>query len=457
MLVLKNGQTTIWDQILPQEVQVLPEELKRVDEYLDDPRFFEPFLEQFNTKVGRPTVKIETYIRMMYLKFRYQLGYETLVKEVSDSISWRKFCRIDLDETVPHSTTLIKLSKKYGSELTDELNLLLLKKAKEQKLIRGRKLRVDTTVIESDIHHPTDAWLLQDCVKVVTRTVKQIKETGAAVRTKFQDRSRSIKKKILNISKVAKRRTGEAIKEIDKTTTKIITTAETVIQEAVNVLKNAGHKVWRDGEKASGKTKQLINKLTEQIQMTQRIIDQSKQVVSGNRNIPDRVVSIYDPEARPIKKGKPGRSTEFGYKMLIQETEDQIITGYDVYRGNPSDDTLLAESLEKHRELFGKAPWGIATDRGFGSKNNEELCVENGVKRISLPKKGKLSNKQKTKEKQPAFKRLQRWRAGIEARISLLKRKYGLARSRSRGYQGTKTWVANGIFAYNLQKIAGML
>lgn len=173
MLVLRNNQITIWEQILPKELQVLPEELQRIDELLDDDRFFKPYLERFNTRTGRPTVEVETYIRMMYLKFRYQLGYETLVKEVSDSISWRKFCRIGLEKEVPHSTTLIKLSKKYGPELIDELNRLLLEKARDQKLIRGRKLRIDTTVIETDIHHPTDARLLQDSIKVITRTVKK--------------------------------------------------------------------------------------------------------------------------------------------------------------------------------------------------------------------------------------------------------------------------------------------
>ena len=457
MLVLKDGQITIWEYILPKEVQVLSKELQKIDEILDDPIFFEPYLKKFNVRIGRPSVKVETYIRMMYLKFRYQLGYETLVKEVSDSISWRKFCRIGLEKEVPHSTTLIKLSKKYGPELIDELNKLLLEKARDQKLIRGRKLRIDTTVIETDIHHPTDARLMQDSIKVITRTVKKIKESGAAIRTRFQDRNVSVKKKALNISKVARRRTGEAIEEIDKITTKIIATAETVVEEATSVLKNAGHKLWRDGENASCSTKQLVKKLTKQLQVAQRVIDQSKQVVSGNRNIPDRIVSIYDTDARPIKKGKPQKPTEFGYKVLIQETEDGVITGYEVYCGNPADDTLLSDGLEKHQELFGKAPWGIAADRGFGSKANEELCEKKGVKRISLPKKGRLSKKQKGKEKQPAFRRLQRFRAGIEARISLLKRKYGLGRSLSRGYRGTKTWVGGGIFAHNLQKIASMI
>lgn len=448
---------TLWDELLPKEVKVLSEELQKIDEILDDQSFFEPFIERFNTKIGRPTIKVETYLRMMYLKHRYQLGYETLTKEVSDSISWRRFCRIDLTVKVPDDSTLIKLTHKYGPEIIDELNYLLLEKAKEQKLIRGRKLRVDTTVIESDIHHPNDAGLLQDGIKSITGTIKKIKESGAAKRAKFQNRTRSVKKNVLNIVKVSKRRTGDAIKEIDQITKKIINTTETALKEAAKVLKNAKHKIWRDGENASSKTKHLVENLKKQIEGVDKIINQSKQVVSGNRVIPDRVVSIHDTDARPIKKGKPRNPTEFGYKVIIQETEDHVITGYGVHTGNFSDEALLAESLKKHQDLFGKSPWGIATDRGFGSKKNEDLCTGEGVKRASLPKRGKLSKKQKAKEKQSWFKRLQCWRAGIEARISLLKRKYGLSRSRSRGYQGTKSWVANGIFAYNLQKIASMV
>lgn len=457
MLILKDGQKTLWEELLPQEIRTLSGELEKVDKYLDDSSFFEPYLEHFNSKTGRPTVKIETYIRMMYLKDRYQLGFETLVKEVSDSISWRIFCRIGITDKVPHSTTLIKLTKKYGCETVDEINQLLLQKAKKQKLIRGQKLRVDTTIIESDIHYPTDAGLLQDGIKAITRTVTKIKESGAAKRTEFNNRTRSIKKRVLNIAKVTRRRSGEAIKEIDKITTEIITTAESVVEQASNVLKNAAHKIWRDGEKVTGSIIHLVENLKENIEISQRIIKQSKQVVSGNRAIPDRIVSIHDIDAKPIKKGKPQKPTEFGYKVAVQETEDNIITGYEVHRGNPSDESLLAESLEKHQRIFGKAPRYVAADRGFGSKANEQLCYDKGVHKTSLPKRGRLSKKQKAKEKQPVFKRLQRWRAGIEARISVLKRKYGLDRSRFRGYKGTQIWVAHGIFAHNLQRIAAMM
>ncbi len=424
----------------------------------DDPRiFFEPYLKRFSTRMGRPTIPVEQYIRLMYLKFRYQLGYETLVAEVNDSISWRRFCRFSIDEKMPHPTTLIKSTKKYGPEITDELNQLLLEKAKEEKRLRGKKMRVDTTVTEANIHYPTDAGLLQDGINIITRTVTKIKETGAAVRTKFRNRCRSAKKKILIISKVLKRRTGEAKQEIEDITSDLIDKAEAVIEEGQKVLKNAAHKIWRDGEHASERTKHLVEVLQDQLEVFQRIIVQSKQVVSGNRRIADRIVSHYDQDARPIKKGKLKAPTEFGYKTIIQENEDRLITGYNVYQGNPPDESLFPKALEKHEQVCGRVPWGVATDRGFGSKANEDLCIEKGVKRISLPKKGRLSSRQKAIEKQSWFKRLQRWRAGGEATISVLKRKYGLGRSLSRGYQGTKTWVGNGIFAYNLRKLASMI
>lgn len=161
MLVVKNTQQCLWESILPPEILVLNTELSKVDTIIDDDRFLRPFIERFHTTTGRPTTPVDTYLRLMYLKFRYQLGYETLVQEVDDSIKWRKFCHIPLDKKVPHSTTLIKLTNLYGSEIVEELNHLLVQKAAEEKIIRGRSLRVDTTVVPSDIHYPTDASCYQ--------------------------------------------------------------------------------------------------------------------------------------------------------------------------------------------------------------------------------------------------------------------------------------------------------
>ncbi|GFN23397.1 hypothetical protein TAMC210_17140 [Thermanaeromonas sp. C210] len=174
MLRLKDPQLTLWDALLPSDLVQLNPELARVDELLDDDRFMAPFISRFEARLGRPTIPIETYLRLMYLKHRYGLGYEVLVQEVNDSIKWRRFCRIPLTHKVPHATTLIKLTKRCGPGVVEELNKALVQEAREKKIIRGKKLQVDTTVVEANIHHPTDAGLLADGVRVITRTVKKI-------------------------------------------------------------------------------------------------------------------------------------------------------------------------------------------------------------------------------------------------------------------------------------------
>ena len=447
MLILKEPQITFWDSLLPAELQGLKEELAKVDTLLDDPQILAPYAERFHTTMGRPTVPVETYLRLMYLKFRYQLGYETLVEEVSDSLQWRRFCRIPLDKKVPHSTTLIKLTKRFGNELIEELNQTLIEKAIKQKIIRGRKLRVDTTVVEADIHHPTDASLLVDGVKVITRTVKQLREIADNIPAQFRDRTRSIKKQLFSIAKITRRRTGEAYQEVRQITSEIMDTAAQVTREAWQMVKAA--KVV-----TTNQVDGVIQSLKEAIDITEQVICQTSEVLKGHYQSSARIVSIFDPEARPIKKGKLKAPTEFGYKVLLQETEEQVITGYQVLEGNPSDDTLLQGAVNNHKKTFRRNPQKVATDRGFGSQENEIALQTSGIKRCSLPRKGKLSQSRKKYQSQPWFKRLQRWRAGQEATISTLKRCYALRRSRFRGSKGTKTWVGFSIFAYNLKRLA---
>lgn len=170
---------------------------------MDDPALLQPFKEAHPSRRGRPTVPVETYLRLMYLKHRYNLGYETLVQEVSDSLTWRRFCRIDLDAKVPDSTTLIKARQRYGDRLTDRLNETLLLSLKEKQVLKTRKLRIDTTVVESDVHHPTDASLLQDGVRVMTRLMRQARKVASHAVQDFQDRTAEVKKQILSMAKFA--------------------------------------------------------------------------------------------------------------------------------------------------------------------------------------------------------------------------------------------------------------
>jgi IS5 family transposase len=188
MVLRETGpQTTIWELLLPEEARRLPAELQVVDAYLDDERFIAPWRALFSTRLGRPSVPIDTLLRLLYLKHRYQLGYESLCREVADSISWRRFCRIALDRPVPHPTTLVKLVRRAGPEVVEELNAALLHKLAAGKLLRARKLRVDTTVVEADIDYPTDADLLEHAVaswvgwSVGSRPVGRPAEPGSAI------------------------------------------------------------------------------------------------------------------------------------------------------------------------------------------------------------------------------------------------------------------------------------
>ncbi|MCL6557684.1 MAG: transposase [Firmicutes bacterium] len=322
MLVLKNenfNQLSLMDQFFP-DLFKLEGELARVDKILSDERFLEPFIEHFRTTCGRPTVPVDVYLRMMYLKKRYNLGYETLCKEVSDSISWRIFCHIRFEEKVPDFTTLAKLTKKYGEKTLEELNSLLIEKAREEKLIRSRKVRVDTTVVESNIHHPTDASLLSDGVRVITRVVKKVKEMGHAAKAKFSDRTRAIKRRILSMVKFGKARTQKAKEEVKGKVKEIVKITREVVGSAIKVSTMVKAEIGRAKDIQVAKVKRVVEKLDETISVVEKVILQTEKVLCGASSIPDRIVSIFDQKARPIKRGKAKADVEFGRKVVLVDS-----------------------------------------------------------------------------------------------------------------------------------------
>jgi len=440
---------SLWETVLPPELFQMNEELTQVDKLLDDERFFAPFRERFNTRMGRPTVAVATYLRLMYLKHRYGLGYEVLVKEVSDSLAWRRFCHLALDDRVPESTTLIKLTHKYGADTVRSLNDALVLKLKEGKVIRGKKLRIDTTVVESDIHHPTDTGLLNDGIRVITRVVSKLKKVVPGIGRRFVKHTRQAKKVYLGLMKVMKVRTGRdkaALRDAQEKLVKITGEAIAGGREIQAELESLQEK--------SSLANRLRGQLDEWIEAAEKVVRQTQEVIKGNRRLPRRLVSLFDADARPIKRGKARADTEFGRKVLLGETDHGIITTYDVLEENPADTTLLKSVVKGHRRLFRKRLKVVAADRGFYSQANEDWLKDSGVKRVSIPKRGKVGEERRSYQKQSWFKRLQRFRAGIEGRISLLKRKFGLKRSRVRGNSGTNTWVGQSVFAHNLWQAA---
>ena len=453
MLRLRDPQGSLWDQLLPVQARTLSVELTAVDDCLADERFFEPYVQRFRTLIGRPTVPIETYLRLMYLKHRYRLGYETLVAEVTDSLHWRRFCHLALDAPVPHSTTLSKLTRKYGPEVVHELNRHLIQHARARKLLRSRKLRVDTTVVQAPIDYPTDIGLLADSVRVVTRSVRRLHAAGVATRTAFRSRARSIKRALATVGRSLRLRTDEAKTAVLTHTARVLRWTRRVSRQAERVLRNSRH----IGPHLPATTTTLVQRtrqqLRRQLRVTMQIMGQARLRLRGTTSIPDRLVSVFDTDARPIRRGKLSMKTEFGYKALLTETEERVITHYETYIGNPEDSGLLPAAVAGHQQSEPRTPRAVATDRGFGTKANETLLRAVGIKQISLPYKGRLSAERVAHERQRWFRRQQRWRSGQEATISLGSRKYEWRHSRLRGGGGADTWLGFGILTYNLDRI----
>jgi len=385
----------------------------------------------------------------MYLKHRYQLGYEVLAKEVKDSFAWRRFCHLSLGDRVPDSTTLIKLTHKYGEGTVRALNDTLVLKLKERKIVRGRKLRIDTTVVEADIHHPTDTGLLTDGVRVITRVVTRLKKLVPGIGGGFVKHTRKVKKIYLGLMKVMKGRIGKDDTTLKKARDKLVKIAGKVIADAQAV--QAELELLQEKPPLA---KGLLRQMGEWIEVAEKVVWQTKEVMAGNLHLPQRVVSFFDVDARPIRRGKSRAVTEFGRKVLIGETDHGIISTYDVLEENSADVTVLKVGVKGHRRLFRKRLKAVAGDRGFYSQANEDWLRKGRVKRVSIPARGKISGARRAYQKQSWFKRLQRFRAGVEARISLLKRKFGLRRSLLRGSPGVNIWVGQGIFAHNLWQAA---
>jgi transposase, IS5 family len=319
---------------------------------------------------------------LLYLKHRYSLGYESLCREVADSISWRRFCRIPLDRPVPHPTTLIKLVRRAGPEVIEQLNTALVAKLAQGRLLRARKLRVDTTVVEADIDYPTDADLLEQAVRKLGGLVRRVKGRGVASRTRFRDRGRAAGRRLKQLARTLRRRTGVAMGEVDRLTGEVAGIARRSLGQVQVVARNARRALAR--RPGDGRLGRLVAELDETIGHTERLLAQTDQRLGGNRVIPDRLVSLADPDARPIRKGKSGRPTEFGYTLLLAEDERGFVADHQVEQGNPPDAPQLVPAVRRVIAVTGRPPAAVVGDRGFGTAANDQAVAALGVRRVGL-------------------------------------------------------------------------
>jgi transposase, IS5 family len=468
-------QVSLWEAVLPAELLRLPDELARVDALLDDEVFFGPFEPFFDPRIGRPSTPMEVYLRLMFLKFRYRLGYETLCREVADSFTWRRFCRIPFDGAVPHPTTLMKLTTRCGSTAVDGLNRALLAKAVEAKVVRINRVRADTTVVPANVAYPTDSGLLAKAVRRIGSNVKRIQAAGGAVRTRVRDRSRSAGSKAHGIAARLRSRAqlgrDEAKAGVQRITGELAGLAQAAVTDARKLLVNARRAASRARVKAAdlaaagvpdpaagrrrGRLVRAINDLKRLVEATEKIIEQARLRIKGI--MPDgasRVVSLHDTQARPIAKGRLGKPVEFGFKGQFVDNEDGLVLDHNIELGNPPDAPQLAPAIDRVTERTGRAPRVVTADRGYGEAGIDEQILDLGVRTVVIPRKGKPGKARQAVEHSRAFRRHVKWRTGCEGRVSSLKHQYGWDRTRIDSLEGARTWTGQGVFTNNLIRIA---
>jgi IS5 family transposase len=469
-----GDRPSLWESLLPAEVLRLPVELARVDALLDDPAFFAPFVPYFHPVIGRPSTPAECYLRLMFLKFRYRLGFESLCAEVADSISWRRFCRIPLDGKVPHPTTLMKLTTRCGSAAVDGCNEALLAKAADAKLLRTCRLRADTTVVPANVAYPTDSGLLAKAVRRVAATGRRIQAAGGAARTRVRDRSRSAGKRAHGIAAKLRLRGAQGREEaqaaVRRITGELADLAERAAADALRLLANARRALRRARSKASdlaaagsrdtaagrrrGRLSRAVSDLADLLEVTRRIAAQTRQRLAGITPAgAARRVSLHDGDARPIAKGRLGKPVEFGYKAQVVDNDDGIVLDYTLEQGNPADAPQLAPAVERVITRTGRRPRTVTADRGYGEKRVDDDLYGLGVRTVVIPRKGRPGKNRQAAEHRRAFRRTVKWRTGSEGRISTLKRGYGWDRTRLDGTEGARIWTGHGILAHNLVKI----
>jgi IS5 family transposase len=451
-----------WESLLPPELLRLPAELARVDALLDDPVFFAPFVPHFHPLIGRPSTPVECYLRLMFLKFRYRLGYESLCQEVADSISWRRFCRIPLDGRVPHPATLMKLTSRCGEEAVAGLNEALWAKAAQAKLLRTARVRADTTVVAANVAYPTDVGLLAKAVGKLVRTARRVQAAGGATGTAMTDRRRAAARRAREMAaqmrargKLGKDQSTAAIRRVSAGLADL---AEKTAAEAAAVLRNGRRALPRAlSGRVRGRLRRALAELAVTIERTGTIVAQARTRLAGQTpQGATRLVSLHDPDARPIRKGRIDKPVEFGYKAQVADNDEGIILDYSVELGAAPDGPQLAPAVNRIHQRAGRVPRAVAADRGYGQPAVERDLQELGVRTVAIPRQATTSAARKTIEHSRRFRRLVKWRTGSEGRISYLKRSYGWERTRLDGRQGAAIWCGHGVFAHNLVKIGAL-
>jgi transposase, IS5 family len=458
-----NNGDTLWDHLLPDGARALPTDLARLDAVLSDPAMLAPFRARFQALAaeldadpvqrGRPTIAMATYLRLMVVKHRTGWGYETLAREVSDSLHLRRFCLIPLTSPVPDESTVRKLTRRLGHEVVDGCIRGVIGKALRERRFRPRALRADSTVAEADIRYPTDAGLAADAVRMLARAARRVRVAVPAVSGRVQDRSRAVGKRLRALGRTLRRRTGEAKAVVRRLTQETAEQARASVGEARRVLAQARRSRSRAPGISRAARARAIAALERAIGLAERVTEQTRMRFAGQK-ITDRLVSLFDPDARPVRRGKLAKPNEFGYVVQLTEITANTRRGArglllpPKLEAGSTHENALVPATAAELDQVGITVREAAVDAGFLRARTEQALAQAGSPEVFIAGDADNAGSPRTRRRRARF------RVGCEGRISHLKRNYGAGRSRLKGTQGARIWESWAVLAYDLDTLA---
>jgi IS5 family transposase len=465
MIEARRQQLHFGEGLIAEEISDLREEwMTHADQVLDDEQLISTVYEALAKRSpksrtrGRRGTPAEIVMRLLVLKHSRNWSFDVVEREVRSNLIYRDFTRVGAGK-VPDSKTMGRWELALGPETVEKIHERVVEIAKENQVVQGRKMRLDTTVVETNIHYPTDSNLLGDGVRVLIRGMKRIAEIARQQGAKLRDRSRSVKLGILKIGRIARTKGGPNRERLQQAYGKLLSTVGRVVGQAKRFSSEIVEGVKRSADVMQQAALEGLRKeLDTFVPRIQQVMRQAKQrIFGGNTHVAEKLVSIFEPTTEIIRKGKASKPTEFGKMVKIQEGENQIITDYEVYEKRPSDSELVIAAIDVHEKALGRTPRLMAADAAFYSAKNEAAAHDRGVKRVCIPNRSTKSAERKREQKKRWFKQGQKWRTGCEGRISVLKRRHGLRRCFYRGDSGMQRWVGLGVIADNLHHIGAAM
>jgi transposase, IS5 family len=462
MIDMRRAQLSFGDGLIAEEVSDLREDwMKHADAVLADEEIVAIVYEALAKRHpksrcrGRRGAPADMVLRLLILKHIRNWSYEVLEREVRANLVYRDFTHVGGAKT-PDAKTMGRWGLVLGPQVLKQVQARIVTIARDKGVTAGRRMRVDTTVVETNIHYPTDSTLLGDGVRVLTRIMRKITKIAAAAGTKLRDRSRSVKLRLVEIGRVARAKGPINRDKLKQRYRQLLNATSRVVGQA----KRFSEEIAQGLKRSRSFLKQLVldglrRQLDEMMPRVKQVMKQTRaRIFRGNTRSEGKLLSLFEPSTEVIRKGKAGKPNEFGKMVKLQEAENQIVIDYQVYARRPNDSDLLIAAIGTHQALLGRTPRLVAADAAFYSNKNEAAAKAKGVKRVCIPNRSTKSLERKREQKKRWFRNGQKWRTGCEGRISVVKRRHGLDRCRYKGDAGMNRWVGLGIIADNVINIS---